>query len=492
MPERAAALDIAHRAASSWLDSLADRPVPPQATTAEVALSARCRPAGRTERPRRGGAASRGRLHPGPHGDAQRPVLRVRDRRHASGRARHRLAGQRLGPELRAALPDPGAHRRRGHRDHLAGRPARTPGRVRDRVRHRRHHGQRDGSRLRTRRGAPEGGLGRLSATGSAAAPGCACWSARNATTRSTWPSLPRPGRSGAGGGRRPGPAARRRAATPAGDRPGGTDDGAAPGRQRALRRVRPPGRGDRGRAPPRRLGPRRRCLRALGGGLAPAPAPRRRTRGGRLVGHRRAQDAQRALRLRPGGRARTRGPSCGHGCRGPVPAPRARGPARAVRQGAGAVAPRTRLPGLGGAPFARPLRGRRPGRRPLSSCDGLRRGSGRPRRHRPQRRRVHAGVRGLRRRRPHRRRDRRPAGGRHDVDDRLDLARPARAAGGGEQLVDHRRRRGAESRGRTTGRWPGPPRRGRRAPSRAPGAGSGRHRSSCAASRSAPRRAPR
>jgi glutamate/tyrosine decarboxylase-like PLP-dependent enzyme len=37
MPERAAALDIAHRAASSWLDSLADRPVPPQATTAEVA-----------------------------------------------------------------------------------------------------------------------------------------------------------------------------------------------------------------------------------------------------------------------------------------------------------------------------------------------------------------------------------------------------------------------------------------------------------------------
>ena len=38
MPERAAALDIAHRAASSWLGSLADRPVPPQATAAEVAL----------------------------------------------------------------------------------------------------------------------------------------------------------------------------------------------------------------------------------------------------------------------------------------------------------------------------------------------------------------------------------------------------------------------------------------------------------------------
>ena len=37
MPERAAALDTAHRAASSWLDSLADRPVPPQATAAEVA-----------------------------------------------------------------------------------------------------------------------------------------------------------------------------------------------------------------------------------------------------------------------------------------------------------------------------------------------------------------------------------------------------------------------------------------------------------------------
>ena len=38
MPERAAALDIAHRAASSWLDSLADRPVPAQVTAAEVAL----------------------------------------------------------------------------------------------------------------------------------------------------------------------------------------------------------------------------------------------------------------------------------------------------------------------------------------------------------------------------------------------------------------------------------------------------------------------
>ena len=92
--------------------------------------SARCRPAGRTERPRRGGAAPRGRVHPGPHGDARRPVLRVRDRRHASGRARHRLAGQRLGPELRTARHDPGAHRRRGHRDHLAGRPARAPGEV--------------------------------------------------------------------------------------------------------------------------------------------------------------------------------------------------------------------------------------------------------------------------------------------------------------------------------------------------------------------------
>ncbi len=454
--------------------------------------SARCRPAGRTERPRRGRAAARGRLHPGPHRDARRPVLRVRDRRHASGRARHRLAGQRLGPELRTARHDPGAHRRRGHRDHLAGRPARAPGRVRDRVRHRRHHGERDGARLRPRRGAPACGLGRLARRAQRRPPGARA--GRRGTPRHDRPgaALPRPGRTGAGGGRRAGPAARRRAATPAGDRPGGTDDGAAPGRQRALRRLRPPGRGDRGRAPPRRLGPRRRRLRALGGGLAPAPAPRRRTRGGRLVGHRRAQDAQRALRLRPGGRARTRGPACGHGCRGPVPDPRARGPARAVRQGAGAVAPRTRLPGLGGAPVTRPHRGRRPGRRPLPSCNELRRGSGRPRRHRTQRRRVHAGVRGLRRRRPHRRRDRRPAGGRHDVDDRLDLARPARPAGGGQQLVDHRRRRGAEHRGRTTGAGRDPLRRGRQAPARAPGAGSGRHRSSCAASRSAPRRAPR
>jgi len=37
MPERAAALAVAPRAASAWLDSLTDRPVPPQATAAEVA-----------------------------------------------------------------------------------------------------------------------------------------------------------------------------------------------------------------------------------------------------------------------------------------------------------------------------------------------------------------------------------------------------------------------------------------------------------------------
>ena len=79
-------------------------------------------------------------------------------------------------------------------------------------------------------------------------------------------------------------------------------------GRQPALRRLRPVRRGDRRRARARRLGARGRRVRALGGGR-----PRRSrhlTAGlaGRLLGDRRAQDPQRALRLRDRDRRGTPG----------------------------------------------------------------------------------------------------------------------------------------------------------------------------------------
>ena len=75
---------------------------------------------------------------------------------------------------------------------------------------------------------------------------------------------------------RRPGPARRRRprARSGGGER---ADDRLPAGGQPALGRVRPDGRGDRRRAPARRVGARRRCLRALGGGVTAAAEPRRR-----------------------------------------------------------------------------------------------------------------------------------------------------------------------------------------------------------------------
>ena len=59
-------------------------------------------------------------------------------------------------------------------------------------------------------------------------------------------------------------------------------------------------------------VAPRGRSVRALGRGLAALPAPRRRRRAGRFVGHRRSQVVERGLRLRlrrvPGSRGAARG----------------------------------------------------------------------------------------------------------------------------------------------------------------------------------------
>ena len=131
--------------------------------------------------------------------------------------------------------------------------------------------------------------------------------------------------------------------------------------------RLRPVRRGDRGRPRPRRLGPRRRRLRAVRRRVAAAPAPGRGLRGRRLLGDRRPQDAQRPLRLRARHRPRP-APRCGRRCRWrglprssdaagdpfeKVPELSRRGRARA---------------GLGGAARAGPVRG---GRRWSTGCAG-------------------------------------------------------------------------------------------------------------------------
>ena len=100
MDETSAALDHAHRHALTWLSSLADRPVPPQASIEQVtkALGSTLpdQPTDAAEVVDLLADGVRARAHR----DAVGAVLRLRDRRHASGRARGGLAGQRLGPEL--------------------------------------------------------------------------------------------------------------------------------------------------------------------------------------------------------------------------------------------------------------------------------------------------------------------------------------------------------------------------------------------------------
>ena len=161
MDPRDAALTRAHEHALAWLDSLDTRPVPPQAQPDEVAGALGSGPAGRTRatrprsidllRPRQRARADR---------DAVGPVLRLRHRRHAPGRAGRRLAGQRLGPERRAGA---------GSRPpHTAVEDVAAPGcstcsgcrRPRGRLRHRRDDGQLHLPGRRPGRGAAAGRLG--------------------------------------------------------------------------------------------------------------------------------------------------------------------------------------------------------------------------------------------------------------------------------------------------------------------------------------------
>ena len=86
-------------------------------------------------------------------------------------------------------------------------------------------------------------------------------------------------------------------------------DDRVPAGRQREHRRVRRPAGRHRAGARARRLGARGRRVRVVGGGEPDAAPPGRRCRAGRLVGLRRAQVAQRAVRL--GVRVLLAAPTC-------------------------------------------------------------------------------------------------------------------------------------------------------------------------------------
>ena len=142
-------------------------------------------------------------------------------------------------------------------------------------------------------------------------------------------------------------------------------DDRLRPGRRGEHRRVRPaPGdrRRLRGR---RRLAPRRRRLRDLGRRLAALAAPRRGRRARRLVDDRRAQVAERSLRLGDRALRAPRVAPRGDDDRGLVPDPgrgRAARP-RPGRLGAGVLAPRARASRLRGAALARAQRPGRAGR---------------------------------------------------------------------------------------------------------------------------------
>jgi Pyridoxal-dependent decarboxylase conserved domain len=207
--------------------------------------------------------------------------------------------------------------------------------------------------------------------------------------------ALPRPGRAGAGRGRRPGPAGRRR---PRGspDRRVRAGDRVPAGGQHPLGRVRPVRRGGRDRPPGGRLGARGRRVRAVGRRLTGAVRAHPRHGRRRLVGHRRAQDPEHAVRLRARRRRRSGGAARRARRAGQLPGQRRRG--RSTRPCAEDVPPGARGAGVGRARVARRRRRPRPGRGPGQRGAGA---GGRARRHpgghRAPRRGLHAGHGGVR-----------------------------------------------------------------------------------------------
>ncbi len=262
MDEREAALERAHEHAVTWLASLADRAVPPQASVDEVVAKL-------------GTGLPDGPSDPGEVVDLLAAACEPGLMAIPSGR----FFGFVMGGTHPAALAadwlvsawdqnagmrdaDAGVLRGRGRRQRLAARPARPPGGLRRRLRHRGDDGQLH---------LPGGSAGRLSPGRLGRRPEGADRSAAvrvlvgaerhdSVDLGLRYLGLGAPEVIAADDqGRMAGGADHR-----ARERRGRPDDRAAAGRQRALRRLRSLRRGDRGGPPAWRLGARRRCLRAL------------------------------------------------------------------------------------------------------------------------------------------------------------------------------------------------------------------------------------
>ena len=352
-------------------DALAGQPGHPPGAAA--GLRRRGRQGARHRAARRADAGARGRRPAGERlraradRDAVRPVLRHGHRRHAPGGAGGRLAGQRLGPERGDA---PGDARRT--------RPSRTS-RARgcstcSACQRTAASASSPARRCRTSPAWPPRGTrccaapaGTSRATACPARRGSACSSAPSGTTRSTWPcatwasarrsrsppttraaSTPAPWRTRSASCR---PAAPAIVVLQAGNVHSGAFDPFGPAIEVAHRA--------------RRLGARRRRVRPVRRRVAADPAPDGRLRAGRLVDHRRAQDAQRALRLRHRDRRRPRRAARRHGHARRLPDPGRGG--RPVRDRARDVPPRPGVHRLGRAARTRPLRRGRPGGRPAA-----------------------------------------------------------------------------------------------------------------------------
>ena len=138
-------------------------------------------------------------------------------------------------------------------------------------------------------------------------------------------------------------------------------DDRLRPGREREHRSLRRPQRRHVRRCRGRGVGARRWCLRALGRSQPGDEASRRRNRGGGLVGVRRPQVAERAVRLRIRVLCASGRPCRSRWSTRPRTSRAGRRPGlRRRRFRAGVVAPGTRVRRVGRAPRARPIGRRR------------------------------------------------------------------------------------------------------------------------------------
>ena len=393
---------------------------------------------------RRARAAGRDRLA-GDHGHRRPALLRLRDRGLAAVRRGRELARRRPGIRTPATTPDPGRVDARVGLARLDARDLRIARGVRRRLRHRRHDGQLQLAGRGPARGARGPGLGRR--------------------------------------GRRP----LRRAADHGRDRRGGASDadqGARAGRVRAqpaacacpwtgraacspssCRRSRrrrscahrpatstpaPSTRWPRSRARTHEAGAWLHVDGAFGLWAAAAPERAHLVEGAALADSL-ATDAhkcaERPVRQRPRLRPRRRRAARRDGGDRRVPAGRARR-AQPVGLHAGALAPRPRGRGLGGAAHARPLGPGRSHRGPVPARERVRGGTVRGRLRDPQRRRVQPGAGLVRRARRDAARSRRRPGRRHLLVRRHGLAGPDGHAHQRVVVGDHGGRRGGQPRG--------------------------------------------